>query len=88
MCKSGSSKAAKASAREARRQEEARQERIKQGAATIDNAFRGYDDDFFQDRYNSYVDFATPQREENTRRAAQDLAAALARQGITQKHCR
>lgn len=82
MCSSGSSKAAKASAREARRQEEARQKRIKQGARTIDGAFRGYDDAFFQDRNNSYVDFATPQREENTRRAAKDLAAALARQGI------
>lgn len=84
MCESGSGKAARASAREARRQEEARQARIKEGAATIDKAFAGYDDDFYQDRYNAYVDFATPQREENTRRAAQDLAAALARQGITQ----
>lgn len=84
MCKSGSNKAAKRQAEEARRQEEERQARIKQGAAIIDQAFSGYDDDFYKDRYQAYVDFANPQREENIQEGAKLLAAALARQGITE----
>lgn len=82
MCKSGSSKAAKRQAREARRQEEARLKRIKTGQRSIDMAFRPYDDSFFEDRRQSYIDFANPQREENTRLAAFNLANSLARQGI------
>ena len=84
MCKSGSSKASKQQAEEARRQEEERQQRIAQGASIIDQAFAGYDDDFFSDRYKSYVDFATPQREDNIEQGARLVAAALARQGITE----
>ena len=84
MCKSGSGKAARRQAEEARRQEEERQRRIAQGASIIDQAFAGYDDGFFNDRYQSYVDFANPQREDNIEAGSKLLAAALARQGITE----
>lgn len=84
MCKSGSSKASRQQAEEARRQEEERQQRIAQGASIIDQAFAGYDDDFYSDRYQSYVDFANPQREDNIEAGAKLLAASLARQGITE----
>ena len=68
MCKSGSNKAAKRQAEEARRQEEERQARIKQGAAIIDQAFSGYDDDFYKDRYQAYVDFANPSAKKTFKR--------------------
>ena len=60
MCKSGSSKAAKRQAREMRRQEEERQARIAEGRKTIEDAFAGYNDAFFNQRAQDYINFATP----------------------------
>ena len=82
MCKSGSSKAAKRQAREMRRQEEERQARIAEGRKTIEDAFAGYNDAFFNQRAQDYINFATPQREEFVKNAAFDLSNSLARAGI------
>ena len=68
---------------QARRDEAARQQRIKQGTASIDKSFAGFDDSFFNSRAKAYTDYANPQLADQYARTQQNLTYNLARQGLT-----
>ena len=77
----GKNAAAKA-AEGQRRDETARQGRIKDGTASINTSFDDqFDDDFFDNLGQSYVDFARPQVDEQAAKARKQLTFALARNG-------
>ena len=65
-------------------EEAARQARITEGKDAISTAFAGYDDQFYADRAQDYVDYATPQIEDQYKNAMRDLTNALARSGNLQ----
>lgn len=65
----------------AREREEARQQRIREGTGQIDNAFSQFNDGFFQNVRDTYMDFYQPQVDHQYRRAGDNLAFALARAG-------
>lgn len=65
-------------------EEEARQGRIEEGKTAIDQAFSGYDDQFYQDRASDYMDFASPQIEDQYQEAMKSLVRALSRSGLSQ----
>lgn len=67
-----------------RAEEEARQARIEQGKQEIDSAFAGYDDAFYANQASNYMDYATPQIEEQYTDAMRELTRALARSGLSQ----
>lgn len=64
-----------------RAEEEARQNRIAQGKQEIENAFLGYDDDFYSGISTDYMDYATPQIEDQYEDALKQLRVSLARSG-------
>jgi hypothetical protein len=66
---------------EARQREEQRQARIRTGMTNIDRIFSGFDDNFFNNRRDTYVSYATPQLEEKYSDALTQLTAALSRSG-------
>lgn len=70
-------------AAQARADEAARQARIKQGTASIDKNFSGFNDAFFNSRANAYTNFANPQLADQYARTQQNLTYNLARQGLT-----
>lgn len=76
----GESEAEKA-ARESRKREEERQRRIKKGTKRVNNIFGQFDDDFYDDRHQSYLDFARPQVDREFGDASEQLTYALARNG-------
>tara|TARA_R110000764_G_scaffold5859_5_gene22737 strand:+ start:1418 stop:2035 length:618 start_codon:yes stop_codon:yes gene_type:complete len=65
-------------------EEAARQGRITAGKANIDNAFAGYDDAFYAGQAQNYMDYATPQIEDQYTDAMRSLTRALARNGTSQ----
>lgn len=67
-----------------RAEEEARQARIQQGKQEIDAAFAGYDDNFYANQATNYLDYATPQIEDQYTNAMRDLTRALSRSGLSQ----
>ena len=67
-----------------RAEEEARQGRITAGKAAIDSAMAGYDDDFYAGQAQNYMDYATPQIEDQYTDAMRSLTRALARNGTNQ----
>ena len=75
--------AAERQAAEARAAEEARQGRIREGMAGIDSTFGGFDDGFYNQRRQAYLDFALPQINEQSDRARRELLFALDRAGLT-----
>jgi len=79
MCWGGSGGDTGAS--EARAEEEARQERIRDSRAAIDTIFNTYDEDFYDRQRDAYLDYATPQVEEQFGDAMRELTFALARSG-------
>jgi hypothetical protein len=68
---------------QARADEAARQARIKQGTASIDKNFSGFNDGFFDSRARAYTNFANPQLADQYARTQQNLTYNLARQGLT-----
>jgi hypothetical protein len=80
MCSGGGDGGAAA---RARAEEEARQERVRKGTASIDRAFSGFDNSFYQNRQKAYLDYATPQLADQYRQAQDALAFNLARKGLT-----
>ena len=65
-----------------RQEEEARQARIREGKAAIESKFAGFDDDFYDSRRTSYLDYANPQLEDQFKDATRELTLALARSGL------
>ena len=74
--------AAAKEAKRARKAEEARQERIRQGVESIDNTFGdSFNDQFFSDLQQSFVDYARPQLDDQVGDAREQSTYALARNG-------
>lgn len=75
--KSGGNEAAKA-----REEEQARQQRIRQGTENVNKTLDGqFNDDFFNKRQQSYLDYSTPQLEDQHDKANKELTFSLARSG-------
>jgi hypothetical protein len=79
MCKS--SKPKDNSAEIARQQEAARQARITQGQTSIDQAFAGFNDDFYQGYNDQYMGYYTPQLDDQYADAVKRLTLQLAQTG-------
>lgn len=78
----GGSNSGAREARMARADEAARQERIRQGTQRIGTVFDSqFNDQFFDGRRQAYVDYATPQVEDQFADAQKQLTFALARGG-------
>jgi len=75
----GSNKAMEAEYQRQLAEEEARQGRITQGKENIDAAFAGYGDDFYSGIASDYMNYATPQIEDQYTDAMKNLRIALAR---------
>lgn len=65
-------------------EEEARQARITQGKENIDAAFAGYGDDFYRGIAADYMNYATPQIDDQYVDAMKNLRIALDRSGLLQ----
>lgn len=77
----GGGKSSRASA-QARADEQARQERIRQGTERVGSIFDSqFNDTFFDNRRKAYVDFATPQLQDQYADTQKELTFALARGG-------
>lgn len=75
--------AASREAAQARADEEARQARIRQGTASINKTFDGkFNDAFFGDIRDSFIDFARPQVDDQFRKAGEQSTFGLARSGL------
>lgn len=72
---------AREAAEKARADEEARQMLIKGNRANVDNAFQGFNDDFFKSTADKYVGAYLPSLEEDRARSLDQLKAALAGRG-------
>lgn len=58
-----------------------RQRNITSGLNQINSIFGGFDDNFYDQRGQAYVDYATPQLEDQYSKAVENLTFALARNG-------
>ena len=67
-----------------RAQEQARQGRVRAGKNNIDSTFAGYDDDFYDSRTQSYIDYEKPEVADQFKDATLQLRAALSRNGMLQ----
>lgn len=76
MCMGGSS--GDGGAAERRKAEEERQARIRDGDATITDQFKGFDDAFYDNRRQAYLDFAKPTVTDQYEDAFKQLTLALA----------
>ena len=72
---------AKAEAERARREEAERQRRLEQSVAEVDTAFGRFDDTYYGNVGQSYLDFALPDLAQQQQDARKKLAFALARAG-------
>lgn len=69
-------------AAQARRGEEQRQARIREGTTKINSTFDGqFNDDFFKNRQKAFMDYSTPQLEDQYGKANKELTFSLARGG-------
>jgi len=75
-------------AAEQRRQEEMRQQRVREGRDKIDETFAQFDQPFFDARRQSYIDYASPQLEDQFKDASRDLLLALTRSGLQNSSAR
>lgn len=71
-----------AEAERQRAEEEARQGRVREGADAVNNTFAQYDDDFYKGITQNYLDYATPQVEDQFKDAARELRINLARNAM------
>lgn len=72
---------ARAEAERVRQAEMRRQENIVAGQGEISSAFGQFDDNFFNQRMQSFMDFATPQLDKQYEDQMRSLTASLARSG-------
>lgn len=70
-----------AEAAEARQREQEREGRIRSGTTKIDSVFGGFNDDYYDTRRQSYLDFYQPQLDDQFADAKEQLTYALARAG-------
>lgn len=69
-------------AAQARADEQARQEKIRAGTVRVDDIFKqNFTDDFYNNRQSSYLDYATPQVDDQYNDAKKQLTYSLARAG-------
>jgi hypothetical protein len=68
-------------AKDAERAEAARQARISTGMSAISNAFAPFNDDFYSQRAQDYIDYAEPQLDDQYADAKKALVYALSRTG-------
>ena len=78
----GGRRAQQLEAEKQRADEEARQGRVREGADKINQTFAGYDDDFYKGITQNYLDYATPQVEDQFQDAARQLRITLARNSM------
>jgi hypothetical protein len=71
-----------ADAARARADEEARQGRIREGMGAIDQAFAGFNDDFYKGRADAYQAYYEPQLQDQFEKARSSLLFALTRSGL------
>lgn len=67
--------------RQARQDEQQRQNRVRAGIGAIDNTFGQFGEPFFQSRAKSYLDYASPQLEDQMADARKQLTFHLDRNG-------
>lgn len=72
----------------ARDAEQQRQARIQSGVSQIDGIFNQFDDNFYNKRRQAYLDFATPQLNDQYADARKQLTYALDRSGTTDSTAR
>jgi hypothetical protein len=70
-------------AAQARADEAARQARIREGMGRIDQQFGGFNEAFYKNRENAYIDYANPQLDQQFKNQQNTLAYNLARNGLT-----
>lgn len=78
----GGGNEAEEAAERARAAEAERQARIRQGYADVDTAFAGFDDDYYTDFKQSYLDWALPQLNKQHQGATRNLVLALSPRGM------
>jgi hypothetical protein len=78
MSKKGGGEAARA-----REDEQARQQRIRAGTERVNSIFgENFNDDFFGGRRQAFLDYATPQLDDQFNKTQRDLTFSLARSGM------
>ncbi len=83
MCFGGGDGGAKDEAAHQADLERGRQATISLGMKNIDNAFSGFDDNFYNNIAKQYTDYANPQLDTQYQQALKQLTYALARSGIS-----
>jgi hypothetical protein len=67
----------------AREEEQARQGRIREGTTNVNSIFDSqFNDDFFGERKDAYIDYANPQLEDQRGKTEKELTFALDRAGL------
>ena len=79
---------AQAEAERIRQAELSRQQNITTGASEISSLFGQFDDNFYNNRSQSYIDYAMPQLQQQYEDQQRELMAQLARSGNTQSSVR
>ncbi len=79
---SGAGKASSSYADIAARQERQRQAAITQGTANINNAYSGFNPQFYQQRTQDYINYAQPQLAQQYRTNQADMRFGLANKGL------
>lgn len=80
--------AREAEAARQRQLEEERQTRIGEGRSKIDQNFGQFNDDFYTQRNQAYVDYASPELDKQYKDSMRSLVSALARSGNLQSSTR
>ena len=64
-----------------RQQEQERQAAVREGTSAIDATFEQFDDGFYDQQKQAFLDFAQPQLEDQRAKASRELVFSLARSG-------
>lgn len=76
-------------AKQARKDEQARQERVRGGTTRVNSIFDGqFTPDYFTKQQQNYLDYASPQLEDQRDKASKELTFSLARSGLTDSSVR
>jgi len=76
-------------AKQARADEQARQDKIRGGTTRVNSIFDSqFTPDYFNKQQQNYLDYATPQLEDQRDKASKELTFALARAGLTDSSVR